>query len=700
MVGPSKILTVSYGTFPCTLEGFDNPFGTMRGIAEYCRDLAAQDRYFGAEPPTPDADVLHRIAQSGVKQRIETRIEGNGVVLRQLDAADAPDQSARVEPAPAATVDEVATAADAAPVAVESVAAKLARIRAVVDDDAASGSSAFQDDEPVVSAFAGRPISSAFENVAEVEESLAPQNVPDSVEEETVQDPPEASEGAQTGEAGQTGIDVPADADEPLVTVEPEAEAEAEGETEVEVAVAAEVEAVAETAEPSGADPSAVVEDEQVADEASETDFALETAATDGAADSTDNEATDEATDEATNEAGEPVPEMDGEDETADSADLSAEEELSTEEVVSSGADDSADSVSQFMASTAAAEVELDEASEAEATEAPDDTAIARVVEMRNADFDDAEQDDSFAQAEQAGDTPQDVQGDQGDQDAASSTLSPEDEAELMANLDQVQRQAEAERRAEKEGRVLLETQDIESSANSVKRVLDVTNTELEESEGTRRRSAIAHLKAAVAATRADKNLNQKRDEEDAKELSRYRNDLARVVRPRRPSETSGKPAERKMPPLMLVSEQRVDLPDADPIAAAAAAAVRPRRVTSDNLAWSEDEAAEDDSDANVFNDGNSFAEFASEMGASELPDLLEAAAAYSSFVEGLPHFSLPHLMKTVATLKAQQEFTREEGLRSFGILLRRGKIKKIRRGQFQISATTRFNPEARIAGE
>ena len=101
-----------------------------------------------------------------------------------------------------------------------------------------------------------------------------------------------------------------------------------------------------------------------------------------------------------------------------------------------------------------------------------------------------------------------------------------------------------------------------------------------------------------------------------------------------------------------------------------------------------------------MFNDGNSFAEFANEMGASELPDLLEAAAAYSSFVEGLPHFSRPHLMKTVATLKAQQEFTREEGLRSFGILLRRGKIKKIRRGQFQISATTRFNPEARIAGE
>ncbi len=56
--------------------------------------------------------------------------------------------------------------------------------------------------------------------------------------------------------------------------------------------------------------------------------------------------------------------------------------------------------------------------------------------------------------------------------------------------------------------------------------------------------------------------------------------------------------------------------------------------------------------------------------------------------------------MKTVATLKEQQEFTREEGLRSFGILLRRGKIKKIKRGQFQIADKTRFNPETRIAGE
>ena len=406
MTGASKILTVSYGTFSCTLEGFDDPFSTMQSIAEYFRDLAADDRYFGAEPPTPDMAMLQRIAAQSQPGRIQARLNDDGVVLRQTDAA--PAAAPAVAPAPVAPAPAPVAAPAAVAAAPDSVADKLSRIRAVV---ARSGGdlggfveeeSRFPPDAAANAASAPAPL--------RLETPVAPEPVA-----------PIATDSVYNGYQDEDE-EVPSVLDEPADVIPAIAEADVD--------------------EPA---------------QTSEHDDHAEVAALPDVADGED-----EVTDSVT--------------ETTEGTDVSAE---ATPEKVET----------PVVADTPAAPQVEDDLS-------------ARLAELRKADaMKDADEAQKWADAQKDTSEVGPVEDDLDEMAQASDDTATDDSPE-----------SSIEDRGDAVEATDLDDEEFEAFAKApvargdvaVDRILEKTNSEMNEHEGSRRRSAIAHLKAAVAATRAD----------------------------------------------------------------------------------------------------------------------------------------------------------------------------------------------------
>lgn len=797
MVGASKILTVSYGTFSCTLEGFDDPFSTMKAIAEYFRELAAEDRYFGAEPPTPDAEMLHRIAEREIQRRVEAKIGANGVVLRQEDSA-APEPAPRVtmgQPAaPAAGLAEQAEAAGPATSALLHVAAQIAAGEATPAEDSDTETPALRPAAEAGSAEAESVAAKLMRIRAAVAGSRTA--APEPAEAVELASEPATELAADTAAADAAG---PAEAEfteagdwipEDWSDAAPEAEMllaevpEARAQTEE----LAHTEDSAQTEEPVQTEDEAAMLDglaASLAEDAAEDLLAGDRLAADDLA--ADDLAGDEAlaaeafaaeefaarlvAAEAEPEiaeiaalrdltqgfAAEPAAPVLAMAEPAESTDLGfVAASLWPDRAAMDDAEDDAENMAAWLEAEAeetpraqedrAAPDALPEAlagmlaAEAAAAEpqpepepqreARSDNALqrarARVIKVRRIEV-----------AEQPAPKPAPAADPvlSGIEAALGETgLSAEDEADLMAELAAVEREAVGTEAAPKspvqepEAQPVAAPQEPELGTGAdadrpvlgrgpadeaaVSRLIETANTRLEGSETRRRFSAIAHLKAAVAATVADRALRTEaagtalaQDSEEA--IDRYREDLTKAVRPRRPGEEAAS-AQTPRPgnggqqaPLVLVSEQRVDRQAATQ--PQDLGAIRPRRVTASTLRLTEridtDEAeAEEDVPAPTPEEARSFADFAGRLGANGLADLLEAAAAYTAAVEGRPHFSRPQIIKKVAHLAEETDYSREASLRSFGMLLREGKIQKVKRGQFAISDNSRFMSEARRA--
>ncbi len=759
MVGASKILTVSYGTFSCTLEGFDDSFDTMKAIAEYFRDLSSEDRYFGAEPPTPDAEMLARIAEKEVNRRVEARITDNNVVLRPSEPAaleqktpapaafspDAqPDASPlrKATPAPAAKpmaakpLSAGLAAGDAA-VDADSIAAKLQRIRAVVAQNKAGASERLFAEDEQVGELAEEFVQDAeIANPTPVDDpELAEAAAADDADlayddeeydalsalENIEQAPQEANSDVDAQGEEEAADDAIYDEDSVAEYEDDEAQAEDDtdailnalldqpeietAETDSDEALAIEVEAEAE------AEDDVIAEDE---------DAML--ARLSGSFDTTGAEEEDTSEAEATEST---VAFDEDEDDAALFTSFEDEEERDAEIAASDDVEDEAVSLDAeidtaedsievaALAEETALEEDVFDAQEddtAEEDEAPTlamaaaARARARVIKMKTADVEDAiaagtltplelEEEEDAPEVEPAETAAHLLEDD--------STLSREEEEDLAAELAHVEAE---ERGPVRPARVKPRRAVIASEGHdeAVERLLEETNSKLEESEGARRRSGFAHLKAAVAATVADRKFlgGKSQPKEDTEP---YREDLAAAVKPSKPT-SGGSPRREQAPaPLMLVSEQRVDTPS--PKRGQMTAVEVDTTAVSGNLALqpTEEVALETYTLAGaerILSDSTSFEDFAKELGASELPDLLEAAAAYVAYVEGRPQFSRPHLMGIMSKAQQAEGFSREEELQSFGQLLREGRLQKVQRGQFTVASSCKYRPEQRYGHE
>jgi hypothetical protein len=797
MIGASKILTVSYGTFSCTLEGFDEPFNTMKAIAEYFRDLAAEDRYFGAEPPTPDAAMLHKIAEREIQRRVEAKIQDNGVILRAGEAEARP--AAAPEPARLAPMVSESPTLD---VNGDSAAARLSRLRAsqsaveetpVVSPPAQPVSSqpepeaapqtttAFADDDYSEDQHAEEMGVNVLKNIAAMTSAPAMQvesedlditadagfddftqaDAVDTVETKDTENTVLLEEPVEEDFGDLSGALADLEAEDAAVDPEQDpVDAPQHVEHGHEIAASAEM-LLADTSEDDTAEQE--LEDEVGYFDPKNSDQLIEDTDQEATAQRDEEEefdATAQMLASVASQTATPVAQVAADDTTAPEAEAPVAEaeapvakasllilHSDTEEKDETAALPSTSHLDETSAETEAAKapnLSAEEAlAEALGIDAPQARAMitdedsdpseeepavqpqrarVRVIKVRRiqtttnagplSSEDDTARADDIAEAkpfaEQA--APQTVRPTRPMRpvrpELSQSVAAPSAEAAFSdANKDVIgETEAEVQAPAHDSRHVLAAI----SEDDAVNRLMAQTNSEMDGPEARRRSMAISHLKAAVAATEADRQVlaaNPAKPQPDRKDI--YRSDLNSVVRVK-PSDSNRSGSERPSP-LVLVSEQRIDRVKPSDTAATPRVVMptRPSRVPPSAAFSAQETLIGDDQDeddenlsaeeasANLFSASQSFADFAEQLGAESLHDLLEAAAVYCAQVLGRPQFSRPMVMSQISSLPQGENHKLEEQLRAFGTLMREGRITKVKRGAFAVTDRSPLLAEA-----
>ncbi len=750
MVTSSKILTVTYGTFSCTLEGFDDPFTTLQMVAEYFRKLAAEDRYFGGVPQVPDAEALKRIAEQNNPHGIRAEIAENSIILHQSDtaasaammdddsdgvgvgvggdaddgldevnvAASTPESDAVTElpneedepsdQAIAATSDEAVD--DAVPI----VATEEAAIEDAAPEDAAPEDIAPEDvdlsdaivETPVTFFTSRRPARPAEASAEPAEDTSFqasdPVNVAAAVaaaSSPSLRQPAILKTGQKTVEETLAAIRQNVEQAENGIVDDSAEKAElgneyaSEPDIESDAELTTEADAQTVPVEPEQAEPSDETSPEEAVDFSQPLVLDANVAVAVSAPDSTPDEIEDEV-------------EIEPEIEAADAPDAQASEPTPTDILREAMINESAPQPDSSPEIAALDTAEADEPAAA-ATQISVPQIELPVASEPTSEADEADEEPPAASSLSAAEEDElsrDLAAALVDEADATDATRAEEEDETDAAAEEKDDDAEARHQ---QAMALLHSEEA-ADDRALDRLLAATRTKMDRPEQVRRMNALDQLKAAVAATEAEHQLSgtDEEEEEDTTDLDAYRDDLRRA-QGQAFFGARTTPAEPVQPPLILVSEQRIDDPDT---------ADTPREVaeTDGNLALKpefdtdidpdrDDRRAEPDESgeiqgipADAFTDATSFSDFAERIGAFDLTDLLEAAAAYTSIIESKPRFSRAQVMSKIAKLNHGDAFSKEAGLRAFGTLLREGKILRVQDGQFGISKASRFSIASR----